>query len=380
MPADLAVALVPSALVVLGLTVLVVGGEFLVRGASRLAVLARLSALVIGLTVVAFGTGAPELAVSIKAVLSGATDVVIGNVIGSNIANVLLILGVSALAAPLVVASHLVRVHVPVMIAASLLVWMLALDGRIGRLDGLLLLSVFIVYTLWSVRTGRSEAPSLDDLPGVDEPLTARGRHSQGARAVALALLWVAVGLAGLALGSRWLVDGAVELARLFGVSELIIGLTVVAIGTSLPELVTSVSASLKGERDISAGNVVGSNMFNMLAVFGFAALIAAEGLPVSTDALGFDFPVMLLTALVCWPVFFVGNRIGRWEGGGFLLYYLAYLWYLVLEASGSVWLVWLEPALFYGAMPLTLMLLVLTLGREMRRRSRSAAARESGL
>jgi cation:H+ antiporter len=311
---------------------LLAGGELLVRGAATLAAVVRINPLVIGLTVVAFGTSAPELAVSIQSGLSGQADLAFGNVVGSNIANVLLILGISALITPLVVSSQLVRFDVPLMIGASVLLVLVALDGKFSRADGLLFVIGLLVYAAWSIRQGRREEPA------VQEEFASRSDVSEksGARAIALHLGKIVAGLTMLVVGGRWLIDGAVDIARIVGVSELVIGLTIVAVGTSLPELVTSILATIRGERDIAVGNVVGSNLFNILCVLGFASLVSPTGLAVSRAAIQFDIPMMVAVALSCLPVFFTGSKIARWEGGLFFGYYVAYVTHLVLAATQS--------------------------------------------
>lgn len=270
-------------LLVGGLAVLIAGAEMLVRGASRLAAAVGISPLVIGLTVVAFGTSSPEMAVSVQSALSGqaGANIAMGNVIGSNIFNVLLILGLSAAIAPLIVAQQLVRLDVPIMIGVSVLVLLLALDGAIGRLDGLLLFAGVIAYTAFAIYQGRRESKVVE--AEYAQEFSAKPR---GAGQVLLNIAFVVVGLGLLVLGSNWFVDAAIAIARVLGVSELVIGLTIVAAGTSMPEVATSVMASLKGERDIAVGNVVGSNLFNLLAVLGLSALVAPAGVEVAPAAL----------------------------------------------------------------------------------------------
>lgn len=309
------------ALLILGLVLLVAGAELLVRGASRLAGALRISPLVIGLTVVAYGTSAPELAVSLQSALAGQGDIALGNVVGSNIFNILFILGASALIAPLVVNARLVRWDVPIMFGLSVLVLVLGADGRIGRVEGALLAAGAVAYTALLVREGRrtGEAPTED----------AAANQAPWYVNAGLILL----GLGGLVLGARWLVAGAVAFARGFGVDELVIGLTVVAAGTSLPEVATSLVAAFRGQRDIAVGNVIGSNIFNVLAVLGFSASMAPGGIPVASAAITFDVPVMIAAALACLPIFFTAHRIDRWEGALFLAYYIAYTTFLVLDA-----------------------------------------------
>lgn len=334
-------------LFVAGLVLLVVGAELLVRGASRLAIAVGISPLIIGLTVVAFGTSAPELAVSVKASLDGQANIAVGNVVGSNIFNVLFILGLSALLVPLVVSRQLLRVDVPLMIAASLLVTWMAWDGVLSRAEGAVLFSGILLYTgglaYYGMRQGAADKLALEVQP--PKPTGA---------SIALNVALIVVGLAMLVLGSRWLVQSATVLAEWMGVSDLVIGLTIVAAGTSLPEVVTSVVAGLRGERDIAVGNVVGSNLFNILCVLGLTAVVAPAGIAVAPAALALDLPVMIAVALVCLPIFFTGGEISRWEGLLLLGYYGAYTTYLVLAASHHPRLDVFTTAVLYGALPLT--------------------------
>jgi len=312
-------------LFVAGLGLLVLGAEWLVKGASRLAAALGISPLVIGLTVVAYGTSAPEMAVSVKSAWAGQPDLALGNVVGSNIFNVLFILGASAIITPLVVSSQLIRLDVPIMIGASLLTLLLAGDGSVGRLDGAILFALAVAYTVFQVRQSRKESAAVREEYGRE--------FGPSRSATAGNLAFIATGLVLLVLGSRWLVNGAVAFAQALGVSELIIGLTIVAAGTSLPEVATSILAAFRGERDIAVGNVVGSNIFNILGVLGLSAAVSTGGVTVSTSALHFDIPVMLAVAVACLPIFFTGSRINRWEGILFLGYYVCYVTYLILHA-----------------------------------------------
>jgi len=309
-----------------GLVLLVAGAEALVRGSARLAAAAGLSPLVVGLTVVAFGTSAPEVTVSIGASLGGQADVALGNVVGSNIFNVLFILGVAALIAPLTVASRLVRLDVPLGVGVAGLALLLALDGVVGRLDGLLLFGGLVAYTAFLVVEAR-RSPSSGTSSG-----THAAPETLGAWLLGVGL--VVGGLALLVLGARWFVEGAVQGARRLGISDAVVGLTIVAGGTSLPELATSVLAAVRGERDIAVGNVVGSNLFNLLGVLGLSALVSPGGIPVSNAILWFDLPVMIAVAVACLPIFVSGARIARWEGLVFLGYYGAYTTYLIMAAT----------------------------------------------
>lgn len=337
-----------------GLVALVGGAELLVRGAARLASSWGISPLVIGLTIVAFGTSAPELAVSVGAALSGAGEVALGNVIGSNIANVLLILGLSALIAPLVVHEQVIRQEVPVMIAVTLVVVLLALDGALSRAEGSVLFALVLAYTAFLIHQAR-RSPSetsefADEIPG-----------SRWDRHWSIQLLLIVVGLALLVLGARWLVEAATAFARWLGVSELVIGLTVVAVGTSLPEIATSLVAALRGQRDIAVGNVVGSNTFNLLAVLGASAALAPAGLDVPAAVRSFDLWVMLAATFACLPVMLSGRTIARWEGAVFFAYYGAYVVTLVLAARQSPALTGYASAMLGYVAPLTVLTLLVS-------------------
>ena len=356
-------------LFVLGLVLLVVGAELLVRGAARLAARFGISPLVIGLTVVAFGTSAPEMAVSVQAGLAGQADIAVGNVVGSNIFNVLFILGVSALIVPLVVSGQLVRLDVPIMIGVSVLLLVMALDGRISRLDGLLLFAGIVAYTVFAIRQGRRESPAVQ----AEYAQEFGSGGSPWLERLPVQIAFIVAGLALLVLGAHWLVSGAVVIARLFGVSDLVIGLTIVAAGTSLPELATSVVAALRGERDIAVGNIVGSNIFNILAIAGIAAVVAPGGLAVAPALLRFDIPVMIAVALACLPIFASGHLITRWEGVLFLGYYAAYVLYLILAATQHDALPAFSAAMFGFVMPLTVVTLIVLLVRHRARTAEGA-------
>ena len=353
--------LMQAAMFVLGLTALVAGAEALVRGASRLAVAWGISPLVVGLTVVAFGTSAPEMAVSVDAALSGTTGLAIGNVIGSNIANVLLILGVSALVAPLLVDEQIIRQEIPVMIGASLLVVVMALDGNIGRIEAVLLFALVIAYTVFLVVQSRRATQATTDEFASEIPTSQWDRHWGVQAALVLG------GLALLVLGAEWLVSAAVAFAKVMGVSDLVIGLTVVAVGTSMPEIATSLIAALRGQRDIAVGNVVGSNIFNLLAVLGAAGVVSTGGLGVPDAARNFDLWVMLAVAFACLPILLTGREIARWEGAVFLGYYAAYLLYLTLAAQQHDSLPAYSSIMLSYVMPLTVVTLVVSLMRRRR-------------
>jgi len=343
----------------LGIGILTVGADALVRGASRLAARLGLSALVIGLTVVAFGTSLPEVSVSVGSALLGDGGVALGNALGSNIFNILVVLGGSAIIRPLVVDRQLVRQDVPVMVATAVLVLLVSLDGRVGRWDGILLVGLGVAYTVVLVRVGmRTDAPAADAAP----PTPKAGLGPQ--------ILWILSGLVLLVVGARVLVTAAETLARGMGVSELVIGLTVVAAGTSLPELATSFVAAWRGERDIAAGNVVGSNIFNALVVLGAAGLAAgAEGIPVPMGVRTFDLPLMVAASVACLPIFFTGYSISRWEGWVFLGYYVVYLLYLTTAHTEHAARQAIQAGLLFFALPLTALTLGVFVFRELRER-----------
>jgi cation:H+ antiporter len=355
-----------AATFVLGLIALVAGAQLLVRGASRLALSFGISPLVVGLTVVAFGTSAPELAVSVRSSWGGQVDIALGNVIGSNIFNVLFILGLSALIAPLVVAPQLIRQEVPIMLGASVLLLVLALDGGISRADGALLFGLLIAYTVFLIRQSRRETRATQD--EYAQEFAARAAVTWD-RHWAVQVALIAAGLALLVFGANWLVDAAISFARVLGLSEMVIGLTIVAAGTSLPEVATSVVATLRGERDIAVGNVVGSNAFNILAVLGASALVAPEALAVAPAMLSFDMPVMIAVAVACLPIFFSGHVIARWEGALFLFYYIAYTAYLLLAAQEHDALATYGTVMMTVVLPLTAVTLAVIAWREWQAR-----------
>jgi cation:H+ antiporter len=341
-----------------GLVALVAGANSLVRGASKLALSFGISPLVVGLTIVAFGTSAPEVAVSVGSVLDGKSDIAIGNVVGSNIFNVLFILGVSALIVPLVVHIQLIRQEIPIMLGASLLLLVLALDGNIHMWEGLLLLVLLVCYTVFLVIQSRKQSAQQQATEFDDEVRPAQ-QGAWDAHWVAQVGLIIA-GLVLLVVGSDWLVSSSIVFAKYFGVSDLVIGLTIVAAGTSMPEVATSLTAALKGERDIAVGNVVGSNTFNILGCVGLSGLVAgSDGLAVAASVLNFDMWVMLAVALACLPIFITGREIARWEGAVFLGYYVAYVAYLLLAAQQHDALPAFSATMIGFVIPLTVVTLV---------------------
>ena len=348
---------------IIGLVFLIIGAEALVRGASRLASYIGISPLVVGLTVVAFGTSSPELAVSIKAAFSDQANIALGNVVGSNIFNVLFILGISAIIIPLQVSQKLVRFDVPLMVVVSIVLLLLALDGMLSRIDGILLFAGLLAYIWFLISQSRKENKQIKE-----EYNNEFGIAEHAKRAWAQNLAFIVVGLVLLVIGSRWLVESAVAFAQYMGVSELVVGLTIVAAGTSLPEVVTSIIAAIRGERDIAVGNVVGSNLFNIMGVLGLSSIIAPSGIAVTSGLVSLDIPLMIVVAFACLPIFFTGGVISRQEGVLFLGYYIAYTAYLVLAASVHESLAIFSSTMFYFAIPLTLITLLIIALHERRR------------
>ncbi len=349
-------------LFVLGLAFLIAGAELLVRGASRIAAALGISPLIIGLTVVALGTSAPELAISINSAFSGQADIALGNVLGSNIFNILVILGLSAIIIPLSVSKQLIRFDVPLMIGLSVAVLLLSLDQLLGRIDGFLLTAGLIIYIVglisFSLRKSSNEKNSPDgsDLQS----------DSENDVNWLLNIFFFLAGLGLLILGSRWFVNSAVSFASYMGVSELIIGLTIVAAGTSMPEVVTSIIAAIRSERDIAVGNVVGSNVFNILGVLGLTSILAPNGIPVSEAVVGFDIPLVIAVAVACLPIFFTGGTISRWEGALFMGYYIAYTFYLFFNATQHDLLPLFNNVMLYFIIPITVITFIIVVFQEM--------------
>ena len=319
---------------VVGTVCLVFGAEWLVRGASTVATKLGVAPIVVGLTVVAFGTSAPELAVSVSGAISGNADVAIGNVVGSNIFNILFILGLSAAISGLFIEQRLLKLDIPLLIVISLVIYVLILDDSVSRLEGAVLFAGIIAYTVWLLRGARTP-----ESPGVSaeyEQAVNQVEAPTFRKSVAFQVGLIIAGLALLVIGSRLLVDSATEIASALGVSDLVIGLTVVAAGTSLPELATSVMAAIRGQRDIAVGNVVGSNIFNLLSVLGASAVVSSDGVAVNSEVIRLDFPVMLAATIVLLPICWNGFMVKKWEGAVLAVFYVVYVAYLVMEAGDS--------------------------------------------
>jgi cation:H+ antiporter len=314
-----------------GIVLLYFGAEWLVRGASRLARSFGLSALVVGLTVVAVGTSAPELVVSVLAAMRDQVDMTVGNVIGSNISNIALILGISAMIYPIAMQSRLVSRGIPLMILATIAFAVLVIDGRLGRGGGALLLAGLVAYFWYLLRSSRTEPPAVEaEFDAYQRDRNCCPGDESRLRNVGL----VAIGLVLLAAGAHLLVGAATVFATRIGMSELVIGLTVVAIGTSLPELATSVLAALRREADIAVGNAVGSNVLNILGVLGPAAMLRPLGL--DAGALRFELPVMLGVSVLLLPFAWTRMRLERWEGALLVAGYILFIAWLLRRGLGG--------------------------------------------
>ncbi|MFQ4139600.1 calcium/sodium antiporter [Nodosilinea sp. PGN35] len=361
-------------LLIAGGGLLLVGAEALVRGASKLAALLGVSPLIIGLTIVAYGTSAPEMAVSVQSSLAGQGDIALGNVIGSNIFNVLVILGLSSLVAPLPVAQQLIKLDVPIMVGISALLLLFSVDRLLQPSDGVILIVGGVIYTLFLIYQSRRET----NAEVQSEYDREYGPTPLGKWTWIINLACMAGGLVALVAGSRLFVTGAVSIAQALGVSQLVIGLTIVAAGTSLPELATSAVATFRGERDIAVGNVVGSNIFNILTVLGVTAVSSGSGIVIPSAVLNFDLPVMVAVAVACLPIFLTGNVISRWEGVLFSGYYVAYVTYLILRAADHAQLGLFSQMMLLFVIPLTVVTLALVVikSRPGDRRSAEEQAR----
>ncbi|TNE70887.1 calcium/sodium antiporter [bacterium] len=309
--------LVTLAIFALGLVLLTLGAKWLVEGSSGIALHFGIRPIIVGMTVVAFGTSMPEFVFNLAATLQGSNDLGLGNIVGSNIANIALVLGVSAIINPIKIDKSLIKVEYPIILATSVLFYLMSIDGQIGQLDGIILFAIFIGFLVYMIKTG-----SNGNMEGLVEiPETESTKSKSSAKNIGFAIL----GLLLLIGGARLMVDSAVEIARTFHVSELVIGLTIIAIGTSLPELAASVMSTLKKEADISLGNVLGSNIFNILLVIGLLSIFIptqAEG----DTTLFLHFPAMLLVTLLLLPLLWLKEYISRLDGVLFVILYVIYL------------------------------------------------------
>ncbi|RXU69248.1 MULTISPECIES: calcium/sodium antiporter [Pseudomonas] len=347
-----------------GLVMLIAGAELLVRAAVRLSARLRVRPLIMGLSVVAFSSSAPQMAISLQATLADNTDIAVGSVIGSSIFNILVILGLSALIIPLRVSRQLVRLDIPLMIGASALVFVLAYNERLTPSDGLILLAALLLYLVLLLRQSRH--PARVPLP------SATDRRGYAPRLSSMLLVLLGLGL--LVFAGHLLLGAAVTVADDLGLSERVMGLTVIAVSTSLPQLATSLLAAVRGQRDIAVGNVIGSNLFNLLGVLGFTALVAPTPLSVSPNALDFDLPVLLCVAVLCLPVFYSGYRITRAEGLLFLGLYLAYGLHVVSFTTGMPLAGKLEHLMLFFVLPALVAFLLFSSLRAWRRQHKREA------
>ena len=343
-------------LFVLGLVGLITGAELFLKAVDHFGLKWGVSPLIMGLTVVAFATGAPELAISIKAAFSGSADLVLGNIIGSSIANILLILGITAIISPINITRRVIRIDVPIVITISVVVYLMSIDGGLSTVDGVILLVGFLAYSYFTyvqIKNNSNEEEKEDEAfqyhlsPDELEKGTFFYIKNGGLLLIGLALI---------VLGSNWMVDSAVIIARILGLSELVIGLTIISIGTSLPEVATSLSAARKDNADIAVANVMGSNLYNVLLTLALTLIIAPNVLEVSKDAITLDLPFMVLVSMACIPIFIAGFNLTRVDGALFLSYYVTYLTYLVLNAINSPIVSTMQGVILYAAIPLTIL------------------------
>jgi cation:H+ antiporter len=307
-----------TVLLIVGLITLIIGGDLLVRGASRIALRFKISPLVVGVTIVAFGTSAPELLISIQAALTGSPDITMGNVIGSNICNLALVLGITALIAPIHVNSDSIKIDWPMTMGSSLLLYFVVREGFVNNYEGIFFLVILVLYIVFIVRRSRKNNMSIESL-GIEVDDTPEASKTGIYKEVGL----IAIGGIGLYFGSDWFVNSAKDMAIYLGVSERIVGITIVALGTSLPELVTSIVAAFKKETDLALGNLMGSNIFNILSILGITSLI--EEIHVSPIILNSDMIWMLAITLLLFPFMAINKKIDRYEGLILLGVYIFY-------------------------------------------------------
>ncbi len=313
----------------LGLIVITAGSEILLKGAAKIASLLNIRPIVIGLTVVSIGTSLPELAVGLTAIKGGAGDIAIGNIAGTNLVNILFILGLSAAIRPLPINLKSVKTEVYVMIAAAVLLFLLALDGRLGVWDGCLLLALGMLYIVVIIRASKKESPDMhQEFKEEYQPSTPREKSDWKSWSWNATLLFC--GIIATIYGADKLVEGAVSIAQFFGMSDAVIGLTIIAIGTSAPELATTIVATVKNDRDVAIGNLLGSSITNIFFILAATVILTPRGIDVSSNILWFDLPLAAAVALACYPVFKSDQLISRKEGIAFVLLYLAYLSYLL--------------------------------------------------
>lgn len=320
----------PSLIFLIGLGVIIVGAELVLRSSTRIANFLGIKPIIIGLTVVSIGTSMPELAIGVTAAAEGKGSLAIGNIAGTNILNILFILGLSAAIRPLPLHALSIKLDLPVMIGAALALTAMAWDGVLEAYEGILLLLAAVVYTIVLIRLSKMESPSIKK--EYEEEFESKRNLK-----IKIAWLWtwnillVGGGIYLTVIGADWLVSGAIDIASSLGVSDAIIGLTIVAVGTSAPELVTTILATIKNDRDVAVGNLIGSSITNILVILGITCILSPGGIDVSQDILWFDLPLAALVAIICYPVFRSDQKISRREGTVFVSLYLIYITTLIL-------------------------------------------------
>ncbi len=318
-----------------GLVAVVVGAELVVRHGAGLAARFGIPPILIGMTVIALATSLPELAVGLSAVRHDSPDLAVGNIIGTNLVNVLLVLGLSAVLRPILFEDRTLRVDLPVMAGTALVLLLLALDGDFSSIDGLTLTVLGVAYLTATIAHGLRAARAGRSLPGVTGPMPAETARSGARSGSALpAVLLLLLGLVVVVVGSELLVDGAAGLARSLGISEAVVGLTIIAVGTSAPELVTTIVSTVRDERDLAIGNLLGSSVFNIALVLGPTILVAEGSIPVPRSIIQSDLALMVVVALLCVPAFWSHRRLGRIEGGLFVAAYAGYVAWMVIGLS----------------------------------------------
>ncbi len=349
----------PLLLILIGLVCLVYGADKLVGGASSLALGLHISPIVVGLTVVAFGSSAPELAACTLAAFRNEADLAFGNVLGSNIFNVLVILGLSAIVTPLLVHPRLLKVDVPLVLLATTVAYFMSIDGLFSRWEAVVLVLGVIIYTVILIKQSRRAGLIASQLQVENE--TIEQSVTLNTKLIFRDVFWVTFGIALLIGGAQLLVTGSVQLAKLAGISELLIGLTIISIGTSLPEVAASIVAAVRGHRDIAVGNVVGSNLFNILAVLGASGLVAPSGIPVGADVLSRDFPIVLAISVMCFPLFYTKSQVTRLEGAILVLLYSVFLLNIILFEMGSQHADFVAEVSLWGVTPVAIGFFLLT-------------------
>lgn len=349
-----------------GFVILLLGAELLVRGASNIALMLGISPLIVGLTVVAFGTSSPEGAVSLFSAVSDQSGIAIGNIVGSNLMNILIVIGLSAAITPFTVSLQIIKLEIPLMITASAVFYLMAIDGVIDTLDGIVLFAAILVYTFWAIRKSRHEKHKNVENIYVEE--YADSERKKASHSFFKHGMMVVIGIGCLVSAAQMLVKGGSDIAAVLGVSDLLIGLTIVALGTSLPELATSIVAGFKKKHDIAVGNIIGSNLFNLLAVAGLSGFLVPGGMEVSRQAVVIDIPVMVVVSAACLPIFLTGHKVSRWEGFLFLGFYGVYLTYLILTAKAVPETPIFRSVVLVVIIPLTILTIALSVYRHFTR------------